>query len=250
MEKRVDPKTLSDDELIKRWKAWIEHTKFEAHHYYAFRFKAENVNKMFLENEALHTQGGAAVFDWLKELFKVYYLTVIRRELEGGQQQTLVAFLYELEKFSERVLTRKRFKTLYNQHLVEFGVADRDFDRIPGATCRWPTTSPDDDCISSASIRATRKRLEAFAEPVINYTNWQVAHRTQVPPTDITWGDIHRTMNRIFDTYARFNLLISGTVSMTRYPEPQYDWAQPFTLPWMPEGFTPWEKPDEPDEIK
>jgi hypothetical protein len=249
VEKRIDPKTLSDDDLVERWKAWLEHTKRDAYEYYAFRFRVENVNKMFVENEALHTAGGASFFDCLKELYKTYCLASIRRELEGGAYENLISFLHELETFSERVLTRKRYVSMYKSTLAELGVPDDHFDQVRGATCKLPRTSADEDYISSSSVRLDRERLLRFAKSVVKLANWQILHRTSATPPTVTWGDVQRTMNRIFDTYARYNLLINGSVFVSRYPEPQYDWGQPFTIPWMPEGFTSWEKPDEPDDI-
>ena len=249
MERRVNPENLSADELVERWKAWLEHTKNEAYQFYSFRFMAENVNKMFVENKALHTEGGASLFDWIRELHKTYCLTSIRRELEGGPHQNLISFLYELERLSENVLTRKRFVALYGAHLTEFGIPDEGFDRIPGAMCKLPKTSPDEDCISADSIAVARENLKSFAEPVLKYVNWQVAHRTPAKAPNVTWGDLYRTMNRIFDTYARYYFLLTGSVFVSRYPEPQYDWVQPFTIPWMPKEFQEWKKPNEPDEI-
>lgn len=249
MKKKTNPTDLSDDELVERWTAWLQHTKQEAYRFYSFRFKAENVNKMFQENKDLHTEGGASLLDWILELHQTYCLTSIRRELEGGPHETLVAFLHEVERFSERVFTRKRFVAMYGGHLAGFGIADKDFDRIPGATCRWPKTSPEDDFIARESVVAARKNLQRFAQPVLDYMNWQVAHRTSAKAKHITWGDLYRTMNRIFDTYARFYFLLTGSVFVSRYPEPQYDWLQPFTIPWTTRDFTPWKKPDEPDQI-
>jgi hypothetical protein len=139
---------------------------------------------------------------------------------------------------------------MYAEHLKEFGIADRDFDRIPGAMCKFPKTSPDDDCICRESVKDAREKLLKFAEPVLDLMNWQVAHRTDAEAPIVTWAKLYQTMNRVFDTYARFYLLLVGSVFVSRYPEPQYDWLQPFTIPWAPGEFTPWEKPDEPDDIK
>lgn len=203
-----------------------------------------------VENTSLQTEGGGATFDWLVELHKTYCLTSIRRELEGGPHQNLVSFLYEVEEFSERVLTRKRFVALYSSHLAEVGIPDKDFDRIPGAMCRFPMTSPAEDCISRESVRDARERLLKFAEPVLDYMNWQVAHRTAAEPATVSWSKLYQTMNRVFDIYARFFFLLLASVFVSRYPEPQYNWLQPFTIPWAPKDFTRWKRPDEPEEIK
>lgn len=106
---------------------------------------------------------------------------------------------------------------MYGEHLAQFGIPDKDFDPIPGATCKYPRTSPDEDSISSYSVKRARESLTKFAKPVLAYMNWQVAHRTPAKAPGLTWGDLYRTMNRIS---------------------------------WASADFSPWEEPDEPDEIK
>jgi hypothetical protein len=182
------------------------HTKKEADEFYSFRLKAENVSKVFTENKALHTQGGSSMLEWLAALHKTFCLTSIRRELEGGPHENLVSFLYEIEKFSERVFTRKRFVAMYGERLAQFGIPDKQFDGIPGTTCKYPRTSPDEDFISIYSVKRARESLRKFAEPVLAYMNWQVAHRTPAKAPSLTLGDIYRTMNRI-STHTRGSTL-------------------------------------------
>jgi hypothetical protein len=62
-------------------------------------------------------------------------------------------------------------------------------------------------------------------------------------------GWLDHTKHEAYQFYA-FRFKLVGSVFISRYPEPQYNWLQPFTIPWAPNDFKPWEKPDEPDEIK
>src|SRR5437867_13314823 len=51
----------------------------------------------------------------------------------GRGHLTLMNFLDEPERFSEVVLTRKRWRTLYSQQFFhEYGIPDKDFDGLPG----------------------------------------------------------------------------------------------------------------------
>jgi hypothetical protein len=75
----------------------------------------------------------------------------------GKGYLTLMNFLDELERFSEVVLTRKRWRTLYSQQFFhEYGIPDKDFDGLPGAMCRYPKQSPNTDCISKDSVHRAR----------------------------------------------------------------------------------------------
>jgi len=242
MQKLPEAASLTPDELVERWKLWMKETQADAFRLYSSRFKFENIQRMFQTNPALSTEGGASLYEWLLRNFYTEYLITIRREMDAGSGfLTLTNFLYELEKFAETVLSRKRFVALYSEGLREIGIADNDFDGRVGATCRYPGTTPDDDYISADSIKRTRLQLEKDVKKVLNYANWFVAHRTRQKPFKLTLADMYKSMNRIFDVYARYYWIITGGTWMSKYPEPQYDWQLPYTIPWLTKDFKPFE---------
>jgi hypothetical protein len=244
MQKLPDAASLTPEELVERWKLWMKETQADAFRLYASRFKFENIQRMFSTNPALNTEGGGSLYEWLLRNFYTEYLITIRREMDTGSGfMTLVNFLRELETYAETVLTRKRFVALYSQGLRELGIADKDFDERVGATGRYPRSSPDDDYISADSIRRTRLQLEKDVKRVLNYANWFVAHRTRKKPFKLTLADMYKAMNRIFDVYARYYWIITGSTWASKFPEPQYDWRQPYTIPWISKDFKPFEPP-------
>jgi hypothetical protein len=142
---------------------------------------------------------------------------------------------------------QERYVALYEGGaLNKFGIPDKHFDAKIGAMCRWPRTTPEKDSISGYSFRQARESLDNFAEPVLNYMNWIVAHRTSATPKEVTWGDVFKTMNR-FDTYAWCYNLITASTWAGRYPTPQYNWRRPFEMPWITSDFKGWEPPKEAD---
>ena len=244
MKKGADPSNLTPDALIKRWSDWLEHTKYEALRFYSFRFQFENVAAMFKSNEALKSDGGHT-WDWIVELQKTYFLVSIRRELEeGGGHLTLMNFLYELEDLAEVTLTRERYIALYDDSVLnEHGLPDKHFDAKLGSMCKLPKGDSKTDCISPESIRQARERLKEISKNVLKYANWAVLHRTSVEPPSVTWGDLYRVMNQIFDTYATYYNLLTAGSWVGRYPVPQYDWTAPYTYAWITKEFQPWEPP-------
>lgn len=151
---------LLPDQRIERWKGFLNETRQEANRLYSSRFLYQNIQQMFLSNEQL-SHNGSNVLDWLFTSFYTHYLISIRREMElGGGYLTLMNFLIELEGHSETILTRARYVALYEgSSLDEHGIADEHFDAKYGAMCRWPRTTPAEDCISADSIRRTRAQL-------------------------------------------------------------------------------------------
>lgn len=245
MKKALDPASLTSDGLVERWKEWLDETKNEALGLYWYRFLFENVNLMGATNATLRDTGGH-VIDWIRTLHQTHFLISIRRELEGGgNNKTLISFLYELEKYSETVLTRNRYVALYddNSSLKKYGLADQHFSDKFGATCRYPRTQHENDYISADSVRRTRESLETFAKPVLDYANWVIAHRTKVETDEITWADVYRTINRIFDTYERYYNIMTASSWAERYPVAQYNWLAPFRVAWVTSDFKTWKPP-------
>jgi hypothetical protein len=246
MRKVTDTAKLTPDQLAERWELWLKETETEAFALYSSRFKFENIQRMFQSNPALKTDGGGSVFQWLHRNFYTEYLIAVRREMEkGGGYFTLVNFLLEVEQHCETVLTRKRYVALYeNSFLKEHGIPDKHFDAKHGAMCKYPRTHPDEDCISADSVKHQREELEKATEKPVNFANWFIAHRTRHKPFKMTLADMYRAVNRIFDTYALYHNIITGGVFIGKFPVPQFDWEQPFAVPWITSEFKPFEPPE------
>lgn len=246
MQKLPDAASLTPDQLIERWEVWLKETENEALHLYSSRATFENIRLMCESNGALQNQGGQSLLDWIHRNYTVEHLVCIRREMEkGGGHVTLANFLLELERHCEKVLTRARYVALYDQEsmMSKHGLPDKHFDQKPGAMCRYPKEDPETDCISSDSVKRRREHLEDEIEKVLNYANWFVAHRTRAKPVPLTLGDVHRAVNRIFDTFATYFNIITAGVWAARYPVPQFNWKAPFTVPWITDKFEPFKPP-------
>lgn len=238
MQKLPEAAVLTPDQLVERWTVWLKETEKEAFHLYSSRFLFENIQRMFKSNPDLANEG-SHVLNWLFRNFFTECLISVRKEMEcGGNYLTLANFLIELEKYSESVLTRKRYVALYNDSVLkEHGIAGQHFDEKPGAMCKLPRTISDDDCISSDSVKRTREQLQQDTQRVVNFANWFIAHRTRMKPIKITLAHMYVAVNRIFDVYARYHNITTAGVWVGKFPTPQYDWSAPFTFPWITKDF-------------
>ena len=238
-------KSLTLDERIAQWQAHLDETRREANNLYSSRFMFEQIQRMFVSNERLAHEG-SNVLNWLFTSFYTHYLISIRREMEaGGGYPTLMNFLIELEEHSESVLTRARYVKLYaGSGMEEYGIPDEHFDNKIGVMCRWPRTSPDQDCISADSVRRTREQLVRDTKKLVLYANAFIAHRTSHEAIQLTIADMFIGMNRIFDVYARFDNLITANSRMNKFPVHQYDWSAPFRFPWITDKFEPFVPPE------
>ena len=75
--------------------------------------------------------------------------------------------------------------------------------------------------------------------------NWFVAHRTNHDAVKLTLADCYKAVNRIYDVFALYRLIITGTTFSSRYATAMFAWHAPFAYPWIAEGFEAWEPPQE-----
>lgn len=246
MEKGLDPASLSPNQLVTRWLDWLTLTKNEALNFYSTRRLLQNVQAMFDSNADLKANGGD-VGSWLADVHVSHFLVCVRRELEqGGGHLTLINLLHELEKYSRVTLTRTRYVALYQDStLKDPKWGNEHFDRKTGVVCPLPKALSDADHISPAAIKRIREELLKNAEKVLLYANWLILHRTSQKPPNVTWGDVYRVMDQIFDTYAWCYNLLTASVYVGRYPVPQYDLMAPFRFTWITKDFVEWEAPEE-----
>jgi len=245
MPRLPNPKGLTNEQLIERWTDWLKKTEKASFHLYRSRATWGNITRLFQANPPLQTDAGH-IFEWMHHNFWNEHAMAIRKEMEHGSGfLTLVNFLDELERFSERVLTRERWRATYTEAWWhEYGIPDQQFDESPGAMCHFPRRSPETDCISSHSVHAARLELKRVNAKVVNFAHAFVAHRSNVDKHDVTLADLYKAVNRIFDTYAMYYRLITNKTWAGRYPTPQYDWFKGFTYPWLTKDFKPFEPPE------
>lgn len=238
-----NPKVLTADERIERWKSLLDQTRREANELYSSRFMYENIQRMFTSNADL-SHAGSHVLNWLFASFVTHYLISIRREMERGNgYPTLMNFLIELEEHSETVLTRGRYRGLYDGSGLE-EIANDHFDEKRGAMCKLPRTAADADCISSNSVARARDGLVRDTKRIVLYANAFIAHRTAHASIKLTLADLFKGMNRIYDVYAEYDNIITARSRMNKFPVHQYDWAAPFKFAWITEAFQPFEPPE------
>ena len=214
-----NPRTLTHDQLIERWTTWLKQTQDSSFHLYRSRYTWKNIHRLFEANQPLQTDAGH-ILDWMRHNFWNEHAIAIRKEMEHGHGfLTLMNFLDELERFSEVVLTRKRWKTLYSEQFFhEYGIPDKDFDGLPGAMCRYPKQSPDADCISKDSVHRARFTLrERQRESRQLRPCLCCSQDERVDKHDVSLADIYGAVDRIFDTYAMltpgYEQHMVGTVS-------------------------------------
>jgi hypothetical protein len=169
------------------------------------------------------------------EMFRALYadaqVMLVRRLVDQGRRtDSFVRLLIGMKKAAPTVLTRARYFALYGlkpddtSHWARR--ADEDFDR-------W-TDSPSDPHVSKGYLQRLHDDVVRDGQIVKDYVDSQVAHRSQMPSSAITWGDLNRAIGALSGDYTRAGVLLTAS---HHDPEPaiQDNWRKAF----MPVLFTP-----------
>ncbi|MGE0815972.1 MAG: hypothetical protein AB7O28_06140 [Vicinamibacterales bacterium] len=219
---------LSPDDIFERWKERFERVQLELTHLFEMRRKFRDIEAMFTENARLNATGSQA-WDWLLTLWGRDAVMAIRRELDDDTNVISLGTL--LDEMAERpdVVTRRRYLAFIPADklwLVEAN--DREFTRR--GVIR-PTADPLDDYLDPAVVRADREGLESAAEPVLEYANQMVAHRTPAKSLAVRVKDIHRALDAMEPVLQKYFVLMEGRSLVQLEPANLGDdWKDVFTF--------------------
>jgi hypothetical protein len=76
------------------------------------------------------------------------------------------------------------------------------------------------------------KTLEKRCKKIVLYANKMIAHRTE-EQRDLTLAEIHGAMDFIEDMFKKYYVILTGRSLMQAEPAVQFDWMEPFTIPWI-----------------
>jgi hypothetical protein len=222
------------DDLYARWQEHIERIYQETVYLFTTRYKFREVQEMFRTNQALNKIGGN-VYQWLLGMWGRDAIMGIRRELdEQGGTINLVNLMHDVEDRPD-VLTRRRWLAFIKPGDSDFmpELMNRSFDSLGGVSLIGGTKDPQDDVIAPERVRADRRNLQAGTKKAFDYAQRMVAHRTPIGELEITVADINGAMDAIEDTFKKYYLIFTGNTLVQAEAAIQYNWTEPFTIPWL-----------------
>jgi hypothetical protein len=226
--------TMPADVLFERWQAQIERIKDETTYLFTTRFRWIEIEKMFISNPELNRIGGE-IHRYFLGLWARDAIMGVRRELDDQEGAiNLRNLLHEIEARPE-VLCRRRVVSRVKEEWLR-PIISKQFD-ADGATCPLSgSREPDDDHISPTRTRADRRSLEANTKDVFDYAQRMVAHRTPIDGLELTARQINDAIDVIEPILQRYYRLLVGPSLVGATAAIQYDWMEPFTIPWALEA--------------
>ena len=225
--KRFDK--LTEDEVYGRWMKRIAEVRQELHELFANRRRFRDVTSMFENNPELKQVGGQ-VYDWLLRMWVNDAAVSVRREVDDDSNTVTLGKL--LDEMAQRptILTRRRYlkDVLHSDQLREF--LDDTFHAYGIIS---PTADPMEDYLDPAYIKADRKALDKGTEPIVEYVNRVIAHRTPDYTTKATYKDLNKAIDSFEQTFQKYFAIIDGRGLGKLEPTVIGDWTVPFQIPWV-----------------
>lgn len=96
------------------------------------------------------------------------------------------------------------------------------------------------NCFDVAIASSDLARLRAAVAQVKQYVDQHVAHRDRNRTKDVpTFADIHAAVDVVGDVFRTYHTLLTTAEMTSLVPEPDLDWFQPLTVPWVKAGLVP-----------
>jgi len=222
------------DDLYRRWQDHIQRIYEETVYLFTARHKFREVQQMFRTNEHLMSIGGA-VYEWLLGMWGRDTIMGVRRELDDQAGTiNLVNLLHEIEARPD-VLTRRRWLAFIRpgDSDVMVAVMNDSFDGLGGVCLVGGTKNPSDDILAPERVCSDRRELQAKTAKAFDYAQRMVAHRTPMSSLEIKVADINTAMDAIEQTFKKYYLIFTGRSLAQAEAAIQYDWSEPFTIPWL-----------------
>ncbi len=100
--------------------------------------------------------------------------------------------------------------------------------------------APGTDYFDAAIASRDLTRLRAAVGQVKKYVDEHVAHRDRNRTKDTpTFADIHAAVDVVGDVFRTYHTLLTTAVMTSLVPDPDLDWFQPLTVPWVKAGSAP-----------
>lgn len=223
-----DPKKMSDDELFHDWKSTVERSYDEMIVLGSSRDTFDMMRDIVGRNRRLRETGGY-LLDWIFGNYAVAAAMTFRREIDGTQGQSLRQMLHEIEA-RPTVLSRTRYRKEWGSASGGVWAADKAFDSFKPRRVRGNRAA---DYINPTLVKRHREELLRGTQPVKLFVERTMAHRSWERAASVTWGQLHRALDRLERIFRRYyTLLTQGSLSSTR-PIEQFDEYECFTFPWL-----------------
>ena len=223
-------KSLSDEDMWKRWNERMGRVRQELHYVYGTRGRFNAITGLFEKNEKLKAVGGD-VYDWMFRMWARDVVIAIRRELDSDSNTVCLGRLLDEMAQRPKVITRARYLGEIAEDDFRYRMLWNTFDDF-GVISQSATASLT-DYLDPTGISVDRKRLLKVARPVLAYANQLVAHRSETEHVPVTLGDVNRAVEVIEEVFLKYYAIIVGPSVMGLEPSIIHDWMKPFEIPWF-----------------
>ncbi len=221
---------MTDDEVFARWQKRLDRVQTELTYLFATRRKFFDIQEMFGSNEELNAIGSQA-YEWLLGIWGRDAVMAVRRELDNDSNTIAFGTLLDEMADRPRVLTRRRYLSFLKKGDEDLKHAfNEEFERY---RILRPNKNRGDDHLNPDGIASDRRDLNEAAQPVLEYANRLIAHRTPIDKLALTVRDVNKAIDAIEPIFKKYHVLLTGKALHAVEPENiGDDWTDVFKFPW------------------
>jgi hypothetical protein len=223
---------MNSDEIFQSWMKDMQSIKNDIIELFSLRRTFRDVAEVFQNNRRLQNVGGH-LWGWMTRNYAASVLIRVRRQVQG-QKGTV-----DLDQLLNAIINRPDVITRGRRRALHGPIASAEIAELLDQTFTkdWVQNHDpkhaDQDQIDPAIVAADMKKLEQDVEAVTAVANRVLAHRTRVPPRDVTYREFDQALDALERTLQKYYALICGPSLMQAEPTPQFDTHEVFTFPWI-----------------
>jgi hypothetical protein len=211
---------INEDTLFEKWNEWLSIIHEDIQWICTNYFIYGEIQKIIQKNKNL--QENNAIYYWMSMIVVDSVVIGIRRQLCKRKDTISFVKLLEAIKRKSKVISRKRFVSLYTT--LPHNFAHGNFDRLAGVGKEY---------IDVDIINIDLNDLKCKTKDIEKYANNRVAHFGNGDYKYIpTHDEIQSSLDYLKDLLKKY-LLIFRAEDWDIIPIFQFDWLKPFREPWI-----------------
>ncbi|MGH7915713.1 MAG: hypothetical protein ACREPW_13855 [Candidatus Binataceae bacterium] len=221
---------MADDQRFARWCNWLKIVRKDVQDLVIKQHIFWEVQKIIKDNPRI--QKPSSFYQWIGSAHCTQISIGIRRQLDIDTRSISLRRLLCEIKQAPRVLSRKRFLSIYKPNPAIFtacqtaGLGNALFDKYAGCN---------ENYFPISKIECNLAALDVRGRKVKKFVNKTVAHLGTKRPTELpTFGELDTCIDLLEKLVLKYQTLFEASAPASLLPTWQFDWKAVFNEPWVP----------------
>jgi len=213
---------MDADSRFQKWQEWLNIIYSDIQQLLINRHIFNEVQEIISSNPQI--QIGSAFYNWMGTIYPAAMVMGVRRQLDNRNDCiSLVRLLKEIKK-NPKVLTRKRYLSMYNDSSLPDFVPNTEFDSYCDGGKEY---------IDLVKVNEDLINLKFKAEKIKSFATKRIAHFDKEIFEDFpSYGELDAVLDYLEEIFKKYSLVLRADTS-DLLPIFLYDWKKIFRYPWI-----------------